>query len=191
MASFEIAKEKVLNLEGGYVDNPNDRGKETYKGISRRWFPNWPGWKLIDIKKNQTNFPANLEKDTSLQLLVIDFYREEFWFNIKLDMLSNQEVATEVFDCALNCGIDFAIKSLQRTVNILNKAQKSWKNIAVDGKIGKETMGIVNAIVDQQLIVKVLNLYQAARYIGICEKDESQEVFFAGWINKRVQLNVI
>ena len=35
MANFTIALKKVLKNEGGYANNPNDAGGETYKGISR------------------------------------------------------------------------------------------------------------------------------------------------------------
>ena len=48
MADFNLSIPKILKHEGGYVDNPNDIGKETYGGISRKYNPNWEGWKFID-----------------------------------------------------------------------------------------------------------------------------------------------
>ena len=42
----------LLNLiyksEGGYANMEGDSGGETYKGISRKWFPKWEGLKIID-----------------------------------------------------------------------------------------------------------------------------------------------
>ena len=35
MADFKIAFEKVLEQEGGYVNDVNDPGGETYKGVAR------------------------------------------------------------------------------------------------------------------------------------------------------------
>ncbi len=43
--SFEQAVDKVLDHEGGFVDDPADRGGMTFMGISRRWFSDEP---LID-----------------------------------------------------------------------------------------------------------------------------------------------
>ena len=37
-----------MEHEGGYVDDRDDRGGETYRGISRNNFPDWKGWKKID-----------------------------------------------------------------------------------------------------------------------------------------------
>ena len=36
---FEQAVDKVLDHEGGFVDDPADRGGMTFMGISRRWVP--------------------------------------------------------------------------------------------------------------------------------------------------------
>jgi lysozyme family protein len=63
MADFKQAHSIVMNNEGGYANDPSDRGGETYKGISRNNFPNWKGWKLIDLHKLHVGFPQNLEAD--------------------------------------------------------------------------------------------------------------------------------
>lgn len=53
MANFKIALDKVLSREGGYINDPDDKGGETYKGISRKYNPDWKGWRIIDnTKKN-------------------------------------------------------------------------------------------------------------------------------------------
>ncbi|HBF18469.1 MAG TPA: hypothetical protein DDW81_00145 [Cryomorphaceae bacterium] len=48
MADFEWAYRHTSNKEGGYVNDPSDYGRETYRGISRRWHPYWEGWKIVD-----------------------------------------------------------------------------------------------------------------------------------------------
>ena len=49
--SFKKALEHTLKREGCYANHGKDRGKETYKGISRKYHPKWPGWELIDEAK--------------------------------------------------------------------------------------------------------------------------------------------
>ena len=48
MADFDIEFNKVVLAEGGYVNNPNDNGEETYLGISRKYNPGWDAWREID-----------------------------------------------------------------------------------------------------------------------------------------------
>ena len=48
MAIFEPAFKLLILHEGGYANNKNDIGGETYRGIARNYWPKWVGWKLID-----------------------------------------------------------------------------------------------------------------------------------------------
>ena len=60
MAQFEPAFEKTMKFEGGYANNPADRGGETYRGIARKIWPGWNGWPLVDAAKQKAGFPGNL-----------------------------------------------------------------------------------------------------------------------------------
>ena len=55
--SFEQAVAKVLDHEGGFVDDPADRGGMTFMGISRRWFPDEPLWEKIDALLSEGRNP--------------------------------------------------------------------------------------------------------------------------------------
>ena len=57
MANFDIAFRRTISAEGGYVNDPNDKGGETYMGISRRAHPTSKIWTYIDKvdKKGKTN----------------------------------------------------------------------------------------------------------------------------------------
>ena len=57
MANFDEEFKKVIVVEGGYVDDPDDSGGETYLGISRRYNPDSKMWNIIDdIKKSNEIF---------------------------------------------------------------------------------------------------------------------------------------
>jgi len=49
--SFSPAYAIVKVNEGGYVNDPVDKGGETYAGIARNIFGSWEGWSIIDAKK--------------------------------------------------------------------------------------------------------------------------------------------
>ena len=49
MANFNEEFKKVILVEGGYVNDPDDAGGETYLGISRRYNPNSKIWNIIDL----------------------------------------------------------------------------------------------------------------------------------------------
>ena len=62
MAEFDISFQKVLSYEGGYVNDPDDPGGETYKGIARKMNSKWDGWVLVDLLKQKPGFPAKTVK---------------------------------------------------------------------------------------------------------------------------------
>ena len=99
------------------MNDPNDNGGETYKGISRRANPKWSGWKIIDgYKKKYKDFKKKLDSDNELQKCVKSLYRSNYWNPIKGDDLVHQDMAEEMFDAAVNFGITKAIKLAQKTV---------------------------------------------------------------------------
>jgi hypothetical protein len=62
MSEFQPALQKVLAHEGGYVNDPDDPGGETYKGIARNMHSKWGGWVYIDLCKHASNLPSKFRK---------------------------------------------------------------------------------------------------------------------------------
>ena len=54
MADFATAYAPLAGFEGGWCNVQGDSGGETYAGIARRYWPDWPGWKLIDGEKDHS-----------------------------------------------------------------------------------------------------------------------------------------
>lgn len=137
MANFIIALRKVLKNEGGYANDPDDAGGETYKGISRKNYPTWSGWTSIDqIKKyHPRGFKTILEGTKELQDKVKEFYKRNFWDKLYLDDCANQELANQCFDMAINAGVKAGVKILQKTLGI-----------PADGKLGSVTIAAIKKI---------------------------------------------
>lgn len=117
MANFSDAFNITVKSEGGYVNNPNDKGGETYMGITRKNYPNLKMWKFIDQYKvdNRGMILNNiLSSKKSILDEVRSIYRTNYWNKLKLDKVKKQRVANQFFDIAVNNGITAAIKTMQR-----------------------------------------------------------------------------
>jgi len=183
MADFNLAYKLTMGIEGGYANAASDKGGETYGGVSRNNFPNWSGWKIIDELKGRPGFEKALQNSSDLQAAKRAFYQVNFWDVLKLSQVENQAIATELFDFGVNCGAKTAALALQRSLNVLNKRAKFYPDIVVDGAIGGGTLAAL-AKANQKDVLKCIVSIQGARYIGLAEKEESQEDWMAGWIRR-------
>jgi len=115
MADFITAYNRTGKFEGGYVNDPNDNGGETYFGIARKSHPNWEGWSIIDSQKKKVGFPKNLsDKRSSLVTLEQKFYKTNYWDIVWGDKIKNQFVANDMYDTAVNMGCGTSVKLSER-----------------------------------------------------------------------------
>ncbi len=187
MADFEIALARTLRFEGGYANNPNDTGGETYRGIARKFHSTWPGWQIIDTAKSNPAFPASLEANPFLQSLVVDFYRIEFWNKLSGEQIRCQPIANELFDCEVNMGHPTAVRILQLSLNDLSESGDAL--IAVDGVMGPSTLDTLNSRVgtESARVIALLTLMlvlRATRYAQIIASSPSQKQFAVGWFSR-------
>ena len=116
MATFNDAYKMLIKKEGGYVNDSDDSGGETYKGISRRYNLNWEGWNIIDRYKKSyygTSLKRVLEADEALQKAVYNLYKENYWDIFELDDIPSQTIAYQMFDTCVNCGQAAAVRFAQ------------------------------------------------------------------------------
>lgn len=121
MADFNKAYKRIEKAEGGYVNDPDDKGGETYKGISRKYHQDSEIWKIIDdikIEHGTKGLTSILAYNERLQKLVKEIYKKEYWDVFKLDTCPSQGMASEIFDDAVNRGISSACKILCDTLKI-------------------------------------------------------------------------
>lgn len=184
MAEFLKAYEITLQHEGGYANNPNDKGGETYCGISRKFFPNWSGWIHIDNWKKGGGDPKTL-KYPYLEEEIKSFYKINFWDTMLLDKFTDQNLANELFDTGVNMGVKVASEMIQLACNLLNKQGKLYPDIDVDGQIGEKfSLKTINNHPDKRKLYNLLNILQGARYVELTKKTPSQEIFLNGWLER-------
>jgi len=111
MITFNIAFDRLLGHEGGYVNDLQDPGGETNWGISKRSYPN------VDIK--------SLTRDGARAI-----YLRDFWC-VLAD--ADDAIKFQVFDFAVNGGLPVAIRKLQAAVGVADDGdwgQHSMKALA-------------------------------------------------------------
>ena len=164
MSAFDQAFEIVVGHEGGFTDNPQDRGnwtsgtigqgqlKGTKYGISAASYPN------TDI--------AGLTLDGAMAL-----YKTDYWDKIEGDSL-DPGLALVVFDAAVNNGVGRAVRWLQEAVGV-----------TADGVIGDATRAAIKAADATEALVGV----HAAR-IHFMASLPTWATFGKGWSRRLAHL---
>lgn len=191
MGDFNKAFTKTMGHEGEYSNDPVDFGGETYKGISRKFHPNWNGWVIIDSKKQDKDFPHNLKNSRILNDYVESFYRETYWNKFLGDLISSNNITIELFDTAVNMGVNRSVTFLQKSLNLLNRNEKMFNDLVEDGIMGSKTLTALNKYLSsdrEDFLLKLMNLFQGCHYIEYMRKSPEQEKYARGWL-KRVEIS--
>lgn len=146
--TFDEVFERVIGHEGGYTNDPTDPGGETNWGISKRSYPG------VDIK--------NLTREGARGI-----YRQDFWDHLYADALPDG-VAFQLFDFAVNSGIQTAIRKLQAACRV-----------ADDGHWGPVSQAALNLLSESDLILRVL-----AQRIRFMVKLSNWPSAGRGWMNR-------
>ncbi len=183
MNDFDIAFERTMGIEGlGLLsDDKQDRGGQTYSGISRVYWPDWPGWKWVDewIKSGAVHYV--------LPEMVRDFYRVNFWNRVQGDKLAELSpgIVCEVFDSAVNVGVSQAVRFLQEGHNV---ASGGTYMLEVDGVIGNVTIATLRVYLATQPGSRglneeiLLNCMNGEQYIFY--KNNPQHKRYRGWFRR-------
>lgn len=172
MANFLKALQKVLQHEGGYVNDPDDPGGETYRGVARKMHSKWEGWQLVDMLKKQKHFPESLDANVELQEKIERFYEVNYWDRLNADEFTNEEVATSVFDFAVNAGVVTSACLAQLVVG--EKA---------DGVIGPLSTAAINSF-DPDHFLAAFTVAKIARYVNIVKRRPTSQKYLYGWVRR-------
>jgi lysozyme family protein len=171
----------LLKREGGYVNNPNDKGGPTRYGITQQKA------KAYGYYGDMRMFP---------QEKALEIYRTEYWIDPKFYDVSLRypKLAEKLFDTGVNMGPKVASRFLQRALNGLNRGASEYPDMPEDGQIGQMTLNALDTYKAKRgdngeaVLLKAINAQQAMRYIEIAERDHHQEEFLYGWLANRVAL---
>jgi lysozyme family protein len=187
MAEFNAAFQETMGDEGGYANNPADAGGETYKGIARKFWGAWQGWRIVDqVKKGMTAQPQydtgsyqnwvkelnrQLAANRMLQGFVLDFFKANFWDKNLLGGINNQTVATWLFNHAVNGGAR-GIQWMQAAAGVI-----------CDGAMGPKTVAAINAADASALLDKAMDNAVAYRLADV-KAHPDQKQFLCSWLHR-------
>ena len=169
MAEIEISYKIVERLEGGYVNDPVDRGGETVYGISRKSHPDWEGWHFLD-------------NPVVLRSLAKRLYRRLYWLPIQGHQYPSQRLGNIVLQAAVHCGVRTASRWLQRSLNEIHPLP-----LKVDGRVGNHTLYALYDCLNAGRLGEVEDnvlAHQKRHYEVLVDRDATQEKFLRGWMNR-------
>lgn len=155
---FDNALPNILEYEGGFVDDPDDHGGATNKGITQ---------KVYDSFRRSHGLSEQSVKDIE-DKEVSDIYHQNYWLDGRCDKLPGG-VALIHFDASVMSGIGQAARTLQRVLGV-----------EVDGRLGVLSI----AAAHDQDQTKLIHDYSSARraFYTRLSTNPGQSKFLKGWL---------
>lgn len=163
MSGFAQALPVVLGAEGGYSDDPDDRGGATNYGITEATYNAWRGSKGLPFR-----LVKDIERDE-----VEAIYHERYWIAGKCDALP-WPLSLAHFDACVNHGPKNAWRIMQRALGVED-----------DGLPGPQTMSALQGA-DKVGLWRDWMVERTAFYLAIVERSRGQLKFLRGWLAHRV-----
>lgn len=170
----------IIDIEGGYVNDPKDSGGETNFGITKATAKahGYHG-EMIYLTREQA----------------FEIYASDYVYGPRFDEIAYLLPLTgaELVDTGVNMGPSVAAKSLQRWLTALNNGGDLYPDLNADGIIGPRTISAIKSLIAKrgesaadEALCMACNCLQGARYLELAEKSEKNERFLWGWLTNRV-----
>lgn len=154
----------ILQWEGGFVNDPDDLGGATNKGITIGAFTEYKK------RKGQKAPTVNDLKNIS-DAEWHDVFKSLYWDRWNADEVKSQSVANILVDWVWASG-SHGIKRPQRLLGV-----------KADGIVGKQTIAALNAM-DAATLFKMIKDDRAKFIDEICKARPKNEKYRKGWMNR-------
>lgn len=161
--------DNLIAREGGFVNDPDDRGGATKYGITQATLTNWIA------REASADDVKNLDKRTAHEI-----YYSRYYINPGINALPAL-IQPVMLDSAVNHGQKKAIKLLQDV--LLCHGFDCGK---IDGKLGDRTSAAAKEA-DKQMgndLLQSIVRRRVITYENIVRNDETQRKFLAGWVKR-------
>ena len=166
---YETIIQDVLRMEGGFVDDPLDKGNATNRGVTLATLSAFLGREATKDEVKQ------LDKGTAVQI-----YKQMYWDKFRLPEFPDN-LKHIYFDMTVNHG-SYAGHILQTSAN------NRGKGIDVDGIVGSGTLRAIESGIEVEDVLVERSMFYAnngfdgSRYA----RRTNQQRFIPGWFKGRI-----
>jgi lysozyme family protein len=170
MAKIEPLGKFILSWEGGFVNDPADRGGATNKGVTlRTWQAQ--GWdKNHDGKIDVTDLKLISDADA------IAIMKRDYWDRWRADQISSQAIANILVDWVWASGV-WGIKIPQDMLGC-----------RADGIVGQKTLAALDRQDPVQFFARLKERREQYLY-DICKSRPANKKFLKGWLRRLNSIN--
>ena len=155
----------IIKFEGGFVNDPDDLGGATNRGVCYRTYKLY-----CSRKKRPVPTIEDLKNITDEEFA--DILKSMYWDACRADKIESQSVANAIVDWAWNSGTVTASKEVQKVLGV-----------TADGIIGNITLAAINSRSPLPLFGAIQEARKA--YIDkICVSRPANIKFMKGWYNR-------
>ncbi|WP_048794674.1 MULTISPECIES: glycosyl hydrolase 108 family protein [Serratia] len=163
----------ILKHEGGYVDDPDDKGGETNMGIT---FSTWKSFAFSDLGIHPSS--QSLKAMTKEQAEVI--YYKHYWEPRGFCKLENTKVALMIYDWTITSR--WAIREVRKLISTEYDSKLQVSNVMDDSMVH-----CINSISDQNSFLHHLANVRKSYYRSLTVTDgiqNTQTKFLNGWLGR-------
>ena len=170
MANLEPLGRFILSWEGGFVNDPADRGGATNKGVTlstwckQGYDKNHDG--VIDVKDLKL-----ISDQDALQIM-----KKNYWDRWKGDQINSQPIANILVDWVWGSGV-WGIKIPQDMLGV-----------KADGVVGPKTLAALNRQDPAQFFAR-LKTRREQYFRDICKSRPANSKFLKGWLRRLAAIN--
>ena len=173
MSDFNEALEYVLGNEGTGYSGPPENDQPTNSGITAAAVAEFRG------------VPASSITARDIQNLlggeINAIYKKLYWDALQLGSVTDQAIATCIFDTGVNRGIGVGAKYAQRACNI------NGSQLVADGRVGFATLSALNQA-KRGPFIRVFQSLEAAGYLAILAAHPEDARYENGWMARSRRL---
>ena len=154
----------ILKFEGGFVDDPDDLGGATNKGITIGTYGEY---------RKRKGLPAPTVQDLKnlTEKEWYEVFKTLYWDRWRADEIKNQSVANILVDWVWASGVH----GIKRPQTILG--------VVPDGIVGKKTIAALNAAHPDR-VFETIKADRAKFIDEICKARPKNEKYRRGWMNR-------